>query len=29
MTEPRTSPYIWTSWLSRLLVGDNSCEWAA
>ena len=29
MPEPRTSPYIWASWLSKLLVGDNSCEWAA
>ena len=29
MPEPRTGPYIWVSWLSKLLVGDNSCEWAA
>ena len=25
----RDGPYIWTTWLSKLLVGDNSCEWAA
>lgn len=22
-------PYVWTSWLTKLLVGDNVCEWAA
>ena len=22
-------PYIWVTWLTRLLVGENSCEWAA
>jgi hypothetical protein len=21
-------PYIWVTWLTRLLVGENSCEWA-
>ena len=29
MSEPRSGPYIWVTWLSRLLVGDFSCEWAA
>ena len=29
MTETRSGPYIWTTWLSRLLVGDRSCEWSA
>lgn len=29
MAEPRSGPYIWVTWLSRLLVGDFSCEWAA
>ena len=29
MAEPRSGPYIWATWLSRLLVGDYSCEWAA
>ncbi len=28
MTEPRSGPYIWVTWLSKLLVGDRSCEWA-
>ena len=21
-------PYIWMTWLTRLQVGENSCEWA-
>ena len=25
----KDGPYIWTTWLSKLLVGDNSCEWAS
>ena len=25
----KDGPYIWTTWLSKLLVGDNSCEWSA
>lgn len=25
----RPSAYVWVTWLSKLLVGDNSCEWAA
>ena len=29
MTEERSGPYIWATWLSRLLVGDHSCEWAS
>ena len=29
MTEPRSGPYIWVTWLSKLLVGDRSCEWTA
>ena len=29
MPERRTDPYIWVTWLSKLLVGDTSCEWAA
>jgi ligand-binding sensor protein len=28
MAIPRTGPYIWVTWLSKLLVGDASCEWA-
>ena len=22
-------PYMWVTWLTKLLVGENSCEWAA
>ena len=25
----KDGPFIWTTWLSKLLVGDNSCEWAS
>ena len=25
---PREHPYIWATWLPRLLTGENSCEWA-
>ena len=25
---PRGTPYIWATWLPRLLTGENSCEWA-
>ncbi len=28
MPTPRDFPYIWTTWLPRLLTGENSCEWA-
>ena len=28
MTVPRENPYIWTTWLPRLLTGEHSCEWA-
>ena len=29
MPTRRDKPYIWVTWLTRLLVGENSCEWAA
>ena len=29
MPERRANAYIWVTWLTRLLVGENSCEWAA
>ncbi len=29
MTTKRDHPYIWVTWLTKLLVGENSCEWAA
>ena len=22
-------PYLWVTWLTRLLVGESACEWAA
>ena len=25
----KDGPYIWATWLSKLLVGDNSCEWSS
>ena len=28
MPRPRESPYIWATWLAKLLAGENSCEWA-
>ena len=24
----KNGPYIWVTWLTKLLVGENSCEWA-
>jgi len=29
MGQRRDMPYIWITWLTKLLVGENSCEWAA
>ena len=29
MPQRREHPYIWATWLPRLLTGDSSCEWAA
>ena len=28
MPQRREHPYIWATWLPRLLTGENSCEWA-
>ncbi len=28
MPQPRDGPYIWVTWLSKLLAGDAHCEWA-
>ena len=28
MPQLREHPYIWATWLPRLLTGENSCEWA-
>ena len=29
MPRHRESPYIWTTWIARLLAGESRCEWAA
>ena len=29
MARAREHPYIWATWLSRLLAGENACEWSA
>ena len=29
MGKQRSEPYIWTTWLTKLLVGEESCEWGA
>ena len=30
MAQPRaTGPYVWVTWLPRLLSGESSCEWAS
>ena len=29
MSEPRVAPYVWVTWISRLLAGDAHCAWAA
>lgn len=29
MTERRESPYVWVTWVARLLAGEAQCEWAA
>ncbi|MCY4578004.1 MAG: hypothetical protein OXD31_03060 [Chloroflexi bacterium] len=29
MTVQRYNVYVWVTWLSRLIVGDASCEWAS
>ena len=28
LAQRREHPHIWTTWLPRLLTGENSCEWA-
>ncbi|MCY4558796.1 MAG: PD-(D/E)XK nuclease family protein [Chloroflexi bacterium] len=28
MLQRREQPYIWTTWLPKLLTGENSCEWS-
>lgn len=29
MTYPRRSPFVWATWLPKLLIGYNTCEWSA
>lgn len=29
MPERRESPYVWVTWVARLLAGEAHCEWAA
>ena len=29
MSTPRGAPYVWVTWVSRLLAGDAHCAWAA
>ncbi|MBN1503645.1 MAG: PD-(D/E)XK nuclease family protein [Candidatus Eisenbacteria bacterium] len=29
MTERRENPYVWVTWISKLLAGEAHCEWAA
>lgn len=28
-TKPRTEPYVWATWVSKLLAGESSCLWSA
>jgi hypothetical protein len=29
MPEVRESPYIWVTWLTKLMAGESQCEWAS
>lgn len=29
MAEPRKSPFIWATWLSKVMSGDGDCQWGA
>ena len=29
MSVPRDAPYVWVTWVSRLMAGDAQCAWAA
>ena len=29
LPRPRENPYIWVTWLAKLLAGESSCEWSA
>lgn len=29
MTKPRPKPYVWITWLTKLMAGENQCYWAS
>ncbi len=29
LTKPRPEPYVWATWLTKLLAGESSCVWSA
>ena len=29
MPVSRESPYVWVTWISKILAGEDSCEWAS
>jgi len=29
MANPRNEPYIWPTWITKILAGEQSCEWSA
>jgi len=29
MAQRRTEPYVWVTWLTKLLAGESTCEWSA
>src|SRR5262245_55952002 len=29
MTVPRKTPYVWTTWITKLLAQENHCVWAS
>ncbi len=29
MATPRDQPYVWVTWIARLMAGDAHCDWAA
>ncbi len=29
LTVPREKPYVWVSWIAKLLAGESSCMWSA
>ncbi len=29
LTTPRTEPYVWVTWITKILAGESSCVWSA